>query len=378
MSIMASIHKDPRGKSPYWYCAYTLPNGKRVFRSTKCTDKKEAKAFCEKLAQASNIAKKGRLTEDRARELISEISEVSTGKPLASYTAKAWFEHWLKLKKARSPKTLARYEQVVRDFLVSLGERAHIWLHQITSDDVLAYRDSITAAGKSARTANLSVTVISAAFNAALRVHKTDINPCVVLDKLPEENSIERDTFTPAQVAKLFEAAKGDWKGAILLAYFTGARLSDVANMQWSALDWKNKTLSFTQHKTKKPLTVPLHPQLEKELRKNPGIGKTPMFPSLAGKETGGNYGLTKQFKAVRQKAGIEGRQVKAHGQRILSSLSFHSLRHSFTSALANRGVSPEVRMKLTGHSDKDVHQGYTHHELETLRAAVAHIPSIK
>ena len=375
---MASIHKDPRGKSPYWYCAYTLPNGKRVFRSTKCTEKKEAKAFCDKLAQASRIAKNGRLTEDRARELISEISEVATGKPLASYTAKAWFEHWLKLKKARSPKTVARYEQVVRDFLSSLGVRAELWLHQITSDDVLAYRDSITATGKSARTANLSVTVVSAAFNGALRVHKTDINPCVVLDKLPEEDSVERDTFTPAQVAKLVEAAEGNWKGAILLAYFTGARLSDVANMQWSALDWKNKTLSFTQHKTKKPLTVPLHPQLERELRKNPGIGKTPMFPSLAGKETGGKYGLTGQFKAIMEKAGIEGKHVEAHGKRTLSSLSFHSLRHSFTSALANRGVSPEVRMKLTGHSDKDVHAGYTHHELETLRAAVAHIPGLK
>ena len=97
---MASIHKDPRGKSPFWYCAFTLPNGKRVFRSTKCRDKKEAKAFCEKLAQASGIATTGRLTEDRARELISEISEVATGKPLASYIAEAWFEHWLKIEKS--------------------------------------------------------------------------------------------------------------------------------------------------------------------------------------------------------------------------------------------------------------------------------------
>jgi integrase len=355
-----------------------LPNGKRVFRSTKCTNKKQAQEFCDKLAQASKIAKNGRLTEDRARELISEISEVSTGKPLAGYTARAWLKHWLALKKARSPKTVTRYEQVVRDFLSSLGPRADLWLHQITSDDVLAYRDSITAAGKSARTANLSVTVISAAFNAALRLHKTDINPCVVLDKLPEEDSIERDTFTPAQVAKLVEAAEGDWKGAILLAYFIGARLSDVANMQWSALDWKSKTLSFTQHKTKKPLTVPLHSQLEKELRKHPGIGKAPMFPSLERRETGGKHGLTGQFKAVMEKAGIEGKHVEAHGKRTLSSLSFHSLRHSFTSALANRGVSPEVRMKLTGHSNKDVHAGYTHHELETLRSAIAQLPSVK
>lgn len=50
---------------------------------------------------------------------------------------------------------------------------------------------------------------------------------------------------------------------------------------------------------------------------------------------------------------------------------SFQALRHFFTSALANAGVAPEVRMKLTGHKSTTVHRGYTHHELETLRAVV-------
>jgi site-specific recombinase XerD len=51
-------------------------------------------------------------------------------------------------------------------------------------------------------------------------------------------------------------------------------------------------------------------------------------------------------------------------------------LRHSFTSALANQGVSAEVRMKLTGH--KSIHRGHTHHELEKLRAAVEKIPALR
>ncbi|MDE0822204.1 MAG: hypothetical protein OSA95_13855 [Opitutales bacterium] len=36
-----------------------------------------------------------------------------------------------------------------------------------------------------------------------------------------------------------------------------------------------------------------------------------------------------------------------------------------------------ELRMKLTGHSSKDVHRGYTHLELETLRKAIGRIPSV-
>jgi integrase len=33
------------------------------------------------------------------------------------------------------------------------------------------------------------------------------------------------------------KAAEGDWRGAILFGYFTGARLGDIANMRWSAID---------------------------------------------------------------------------------------------------------------------------------------------
>jgi hypothetical protein len=64
---MASLHKDPRGKSPFWYCAYTLPNGKRVFRSTKQRDRKAAEEYRQRLEYASRESKVGRLTEERAR-----------------------------------------------------------------------------------------------------------------------------------------------------------------------------------------------------------------------------------------------------------------------------------------------------------------------
>jgi integrase len=68
-------------------------------------------------------------------------------------------------------------------------------------------------------------------------------------------------------------------------------------------------------------------------------------------------------------KKGGEGRTVR--------TLTFHSLRHSFNSALANAGVSQEIRMKLTGHVSVEMNKGYTHHELEPLRAAIQRIPSL-
>ncbi|HTG52351.1 MAG TPA: tyrosine-type recombinase/integrase, partial [Candidatus Tectomicrobia bacterium] len=130
--------------------------------------------------------------------------------------------------------------------------------------------------------------------------------------------------------------------------------------------------------KTKRPITIPLHPQLERELLKRAGIGKATMFPELAGKGTGGRHGLSGRFAAIMEKAGIEAKPTRASGGRSLSSLSFHSLRHSFNSAMANAGAAQEIRQKLTGHASAETNKVYTHHELEPLRVAVATIPSLK
>jgi integrase len=65
----------------------------------------------------------------------------------------------------------------------------------------------------------------------------------------------------------------------------------------------------------------------------------------------------------------------KAGKGRRFMELSFHSLRHTAISEQANRGISREVRMKLSGHKSA-VHDRYTHHELETLRREVEKVPA--
>jgi integrase len=373
---MPSLWK--RGKSPYWVCCYTSASGQRLKKSTKQTDRKKAWEVCLAIERAENHAKNGTLTEQAAKKIIGEILERTTGEPLHDYKVRDWLGHWLEMKEqVRANKTTARYRQVIRDFIASLGNRADLGLSHITPKDVLAYRNSIIAANKTARTANLSVKVVSGAFNAAVRQHIIESNPATALESLPIKTE-ERATFTPLQVSKLLRAAEGDWKGAILLGYYTGARLGDVANMRWSTIDLDQRLIRFTPSKTKKPVTIPLHPDLKRELFKKPGIGKAFLFTSLAGKGTGGKHGLSGRFAAIMERAGIEGKITRhAEGGRATSNLSFHSLRHSFNSAMANAGVSQEIRQKLTGHASAEMNTRYTHHELGPLRAAISAIPSL-
>jgi hypothetical protein len=288
---MPSLWK--REKSPYWICCFTNADGQRLKKSTKVTikplkgeknkdgspktvaDKRiEAWEFCLSIERAERSAKNGTLTEQAAKKIIGEIVERSTGEPLHSASVCEWFGEWLEGKaQTKSAATAERYKQVKQDFLESLCNRARLSLAHISPKDIRNYRDGELAAGKSRKTANLSGKIVSAAFNVAFRQGYITSNPCRALESLAEETA-ERSAFTPAQIGNLVRAAKGDWKGAILLAYFSGARLRDVANMRWNAIDLKRQILTFTPSKTKKPVTIPLRSELERQLLKSPGVGK--------------------------------------------------------------------------------------------------------
>ena len=101
------------------------------------------------------------------------------------------------------------------------------------------------------------------------------------------------------------------------------------------------------------------------------------VMPTMVGKESGGKQGLSEAFKRIAGRAGLDVQEVQGGGARKICRRSFHSLRHSFASALANAGVSPEVRMKLTGHTTEAAHKTYTHHDMETLRAALSKVATI-
>jgi integrase len=139
--------------------------------------------------------------------------------------------------------------------------------------------------------------------------------------------------------------------------------------------------ITFTPKKTKrgkKVLRIPLHRDLEKELLKKPGVGNAPLFASLTERTTGGRMGLSAEFAVIMRKAGVHGDIIRHTAKgRGNTTKSFHSLRHSFNSALANAGIARELRQVLTGHASERMNEIYTHRELEPLRDAIAVLPAL-
>jgi integrase len=380
---MASLHKDPRGKSPFWYCAYRLPNGKRTFRSTKLIDRKAADEFCRRLEYASHESKAGRLTENRARELISEIVEHASGEPLRNYTAEDWLHEWLQGKKTtKAEGTFLKYQNAINGFIASIGNRAKFNVNQVAPRDVLRFRDAQILDGKNPSTANDQVKIVRMAFTSARKLGYITHNPAEAVEMLPADADPAKQPFDIDQVKALLKAATGDWKGAILVALYTGARLQDVANMRWESVDLQNKWIAFRVGKTKQRLKLPMHEALHDFLLELPAAdsGKAFLFPLLAGKGTGGRSGLSMAFARIMERAKVRGevaRERAGEAGRTVNSLSFHSFRHTLTSIMANAGVPVEVRQKFTGHASAEMNQHYTHHEIETLRAAVEKLPTV-
>jgi integrase len=164
------------------------------------------------------------------------------------------------------------------------------------------------------------------------------------------------------------------------MAVTTGQRLGDVTNLTFDALDRENGKASIQTQKTGEQITTLIHKDFEKWLStRNCGIGKAPIFPSLAGKKVNGAKGLSQQFRGIMEAAQITEKVIEAAGVkgRTRNSKGFHSFRHTFTSDLANAGVSSEIRQALVGHRDPKVHAGYTHFNDKVLKRAVSKLPKL-
>jgi hypothetical protein len=161
------IQRDPaRSRSPYWYGVYLVvsPGGQRrwVRKSTKKRKRSEAKEILDAWQITADRAATGNLDQARIREIVLETVERVTGKRTDSPTVSEWLERWIRAEKdAVAPGTMTRYEQIVRDFLRSIGVRAHAPLEALSTDTILEFKERWLSGGRSPRTVNQTIKILS-------------------------------------------------------------------------------------------------------------------------------------------------------------------------------------------------------------------------
>jgi integrase len=172
--------------------------------------------------------------------------------------------------------------------------------------------------------------------------------------------------FTLDEVRKLMAKASDEWQGMILFGFHTGLRMMDIAEL--GAVNLDGATLIRRSDKTETQTRTPLHPQLAEWVK---GRGEW-LFPKI---RTMKKNNVSTTFSNLREKASVPKEITLPGGEK--AKRSFHSLRHTFTSILANADIPEEVRMNLTGQKTSAVHANYTHFDAATLAAAIDKLPTI-
>ncbi len=323
-----------------------------------------------KLMQA---ASSGALSEAVGIEYVNRLLKASgAGSEIRGETVKDFFANWLAGKELGAARdTFLRYRSTVDLFMEHLGKRSTLPLSAIGARDIEDFRNSrLKLVGASTVTDDLKI--LRTAFNRARKQGAIQANPCEAVD-FPKSIAQTREAFTASEVKALVATAPAEWKTPILLAFYAGLRLGDAIRLDWQAVDFSKGLLTFRAQKTKRIESLPLHPTLRRHLEKIAGDTAGPITPKLAGQSIDGRSGLSRQFLNIVNEAGLgapEGKKLEGNRRRFTAK-TFHSLRHGFVSAMANEGVSKELRMKLAGHTSEDVATGYTHHEMARLSEAI-------
>jgi len=200
--------------------------------------------------------------------------------------------------------------------------------------------------------------------------HSSDLTPFapgVHYEKrahLPTTYTSEEVNKVLAQIDRANPLGKRDYAIVLLIARL-GLRSGDVSRMRFENIDWEHNRISLVQHKTGKPLTLPLLEDVGLAIIDylkfgRPQSDSTVLFlrhrPPHTEFTPGAIYGLISRYI---HKAGlyVEG---KKRGP--------HALRHSLASRLLEENVPLPVISEILGHANTETTAAYLSVGLEQLR----------
>ena len=324
------------------------------------------------------LGRYGNLTVQQAKnEAMKVLGDVATGgDPIArkqqakinAITLSAVFEDYLLTRKDLKPTT-------VKDYRRSLNWAASDWLTKPLTDitkDMIEKRHRQLGKRSHAR-ANNAMRVLRALFNHARNKFEDSkgdslilVNPVDRLSQIRAWYKINRrqTLIKPHQLKPWYEATlqlnnltTRDYLHFLLL---TGLRRSEASRLEWSEVDFKERTVTLLETKNNLVHVLPFSSLLEDLLKRRFEERESPfVFPSNA--ECG--Y-LTEPRTAVERVS-------------TLSEVTFtlHDLRRTFITIAESLDIPAYALKRLMNHKDpNDVTAGYIIHDINRLREPMQRI----
>ena len=192
-------------------------------------------------------------------------------------------------------------------------------------------------------------------------------------EKIPSFYSEEEVRKIELSVSRTDGVGKRDY-AMVLLASRLGLRISDIAGLGLSNIDWDANQIKLTQYKTGNPITLPLLPVVGNAIidylrygRKNSSSDKVfiscsaPYIPVTSGAV---HSAISRAFKASGVK--VDNRR---HGG--------HALRFSLAQRMLELNTPMPVISDALGHRNRDVTREYVRIDLPLLRKCSLDVPAV-
>lgn len=377
---MAWLYKRPGSQK--WWIGWRA-NNRQFLKTTGTKDRALAeKCLAEYEAQSAAAA---------ANRLNAAIYASLTGQTTTRRTLHAEIEDWQKECAGTTAKgTLARYRGIMDDFkeFIHATPKGPM-LSDIDVNTVRGYlNDKLTRASVS--TVNLERKILSGFFLRAVKHGFISNNPVALVKKFKAAgNEVERRNLTLGEIGNAYAKATDEfWRYMIIGGFYTGLREGDLITLDWRKVDWQKTALKLKAKKTGKDVLIPIAPRFAVELkavwenRNKPTSGAVWPEQSARYKKRGASpfsrqfYKILSDCKLVEKRKKDETKNGQA-ARRTLNEVTFHSLRHSFITALNSAGGSNLIAKELAGHSSDIVNAAYTHLDFDLIKKAVAALPEV-
>ncbi len=256
-----------------------------------------------------------------------------------------------------------------------------VWINPIIGDkamrdvspfDLERLKKYMRDNGKSKRTINYALAVVRQAYNKAIEWDMfAGANPVSKI-KMEKLNNNRLRFLTPQEAKALLGALnKRSYQTYEIsaLSLFTGMRAGEIFNLKYGDIDLENGLIHIKNPKNNEDRVVYITPEVEAILKVKKGKPGEYVFKDTHNRKI---KEVPRVFeKTVKQLGlnnGIEDRKDK---------VVFHTLRHTFASWLAMKGVPIYTISKLMGHKDISMTQRYSHLSPDAKRGAVESISGI-
>jgi integrase len=283
-----------------------------------------------------------------------------SGDRLFAEFATVWYESYVKSNNKFSEQRAK--EAILRLSLVPFFGSSRVG--EINAYQMEQYKSKLIADGMSGKTIRNRLTVLNKCLACAYDWLALDGSPPKT--KWPRISPPKTDYLSPEECTALLKHADGIVYEMILTTLRTGMRQGEIKGLQWSSLDWNSRTVvvrhSFCDvrkvldtPKSNKERYIPLDIDAAEMLHRRK---RTTGYVFLDGSKPFSSPLLNLRLAAVCRRAGLR-------------KVTWHTLRHTFATHLAMRGVPLNVVQSLLGHASITTTMRYAHVAPSTLRSAI-------